>query len=439
MSLPARRKGRSAGRGRDSNWSTVTSLLADAWRPAAKSLGVLRRRRNIRNPSQLLRTLLIYLTGRSLREAVALAHLARIAQLSDMALLKRLRNATPWLRWLATSLLTHPGLELHKPNWLLGFNVKCVDATVICKPGSSGTDWRLHFDFRLFDMGFEQFQVTDNKTGESFRNFEVKPGDLLLGDRGYAQLEGMHHVIEQSGDFIVRLGCRSFTPYDLRDQHRIDLVRELASLRVGAVRVWPVFGRTVEGKTVRMRVCATRLPRQEFRQAQQTARRKAKRKGRRISREALRFQRYVVVGTSVAEARLSAEQVLKLYRMRWQIELAIKRLKTIIGASELPSRGRESGLAWLHGKLVLALLVQALCNRGQELQLVASKSKGTGSDDIRRQGNLWREMRVVLIIITGIVNGAAGREWHSGRWRRLCQILEERPRKRVTQHELLFS
>jgi hypothetical protein len=439
MSLPARKKGRSAGRGRDSNWSTVTSLLADAWRPAAKSLGALRRRRNIRNPSQLLRTLLIYLTGSSLREAVAIAHFAGIAQLSDMALLKRLRNAVPWLRWLATGLLKCSGPELHKPDWLQGFNVKCVDATVVCKPGSSGTDWRLHFSFGLFDMGFEEFQITDNKTGESLRNFAVKPGDLLLGDRGYAHLDGMSYVIEQSGDFIVRLGCRSFTLRDPRDQRKIDLVRELASLRVGEVRAWQVFGRTVKGKTVAMRVCATRLPRPEARKAQRAARRKATRKGERISKEALRFQRYVVVATSVSEERLSAEQVLKLYRMRWQIELAIKRLKTIIGASELPCRNRESGLAWLKGKLVLALLVQALCNRGQELQLVAGESTSAESDDIRRHGNLWREMRVVLIIITGIVNGAASRRWHSVRWRVLCQILEERPRKRVTQHELLFS
>lgn len=439
MSLPARRKGRSAERGRKDNWSAVTSLLADDWRPAAKSLGALRRRRNIRNPSQLLRTLLIYLTGSSLREAVAVAHFSRIARLSDMALLKRLRNAVPWLRWLATGLLTYSGPGLHKPDWLQAFNVKCVDATVVCKPGSSGTDWRLHFDFGLFDMGFEQFQVTDQKTGESFRNFAVKSGDLLLGDQGYAQLDGMSYVTEQSGDFIVRLGCRSFTLYDLWDQHNIDLLRELESLRVGEVRAWQVFGRVNRGKTVTMRVCATRLPHHEARKAQRAARRKAKRKGERISQEALRFQRYVVVATSVAEERLSAEQVLKLYRMRWQIELAIKRLKTIIGASELPCRDQESGRAWLHGKLVLALLVQALCNRGQELQLVAGKRTGPESGDIRRHGNLWREMRVVLVIITGIVNGEVCREWHSGRWRTLRQMLEERPRKRITQHELLFS
>jgi len=436
MSLPARRRGRSAGRGR--NWSTVLDLLADNWRIAAKSLGALRRRRNIRNPSQLLRTLLIYLTGRSLRETVALAHLAGIAQLSDMALLKRLRNAVPWFRWLATGLLMCSGPELRKPDWLQCFNVKCVDATVVCKPGSSGTDWRLHFDFGLFDMGFEQFQITDWKTGESFRNFVVKPGDLLLGDRGYAHLDGMSYVIEQNGDFIVRLGCRSFTLHDLRGQHKIDLIRELESLRVGEVRAWQVFGRSVKGKTVTMRVCATRLPRHEARKAQRAAKRKAERKGKRISREALRFQCCVVVATSVSEERLSAEQVLKLYRMRWQIELAIKRLKTIIGASELPCRDRKSGLAWLHGKLVLALLVQASCNRGQELQLVADKSKGVGSDDVRRRGNLWREMGIVLRIITDIIIGEASREWHSGRWRRLCKMLEERPRKRVCQHELLF-
>ena len=416
----------------------VLSLLAVAWRPAAKSLGALRRRRNIRNPSQLLRTLLIYLTGRSLRETVAVAHLARIARLSDMALLKRLRNAVPWLRWLATGLLTYSGPELHKPDWLQCFNVKCVDATVVCKPGSSGTDWRLHFNFGLFDMGFEQFQVTNWEVGESFRNFAVKTGDLLLGDRGYAHLEGMSYVIEEGGDFIVRLGYRPFAFYDLRDQRKIDLVMELESLRAGEVRAWQVFGRSVEGKAIAMRVCATRLPRQEARKAQQAASHKAKRKGKGISREALRFQRYVVVATSVSEERLSAEQVLKLYRMRWQIELAIKRLKTIIGAGELPCHDQESGRAWLHGKLVLALLVQALRNRGQELQLVAGESTGAESDDIRRRGNLWREMRVVLTVITAIIIGEASREWHSGRWRASCQMLEERPRKRVCQHALLF-
>jgi hypothetical protein len=382
--------------------------------------------------------LLIYLTGRSLRETVAVAHLAGIARLSDMALLKRLRNAIPWLRWLATGLLTYPGPGLRKPDWLQCFNVKCVDATVVCKPGSSGTDWRLHFNFGLFDMGFEQFQVTDNKTGESFRNFAVKPGDLLLGDRGYAHLDGMSYIVDQGGDFIVRLGCQSFSLFDLRDQHKIDLLRELASLRIGEVCAWRVFGRTTEGKTVTMRVCATRLPRHEARKAQKAARRKATRKRRRLSKEALRFQHYVVVATSASEERLSTEQVLGLYRMRWQIELAIKRLKTIIGAGELPCRDQESGRAWLHGKLVLALLVQALRNRGQDLQLVVGERADAESDDRRQRGNLWREMRLLLHIITDIITGEACRTWHSGRWKASCQMLAERPRKRVYQHELLF-
>jgi hypothetical protein len=125
--------------------------------------------------------------------------------------------------------------------------------------------------------------------------------------------------------------------------------------------------------------------------------------------------------------------------MRWQIELAIKRLKTIIGASELPCRDQESGRAWLHGKLVIALLTQALLNRGQELQLTASEHERAATCSIRRRGNLWREMRLVLSIITAIIIGEISQKWNSGRWRRLYQELEERPRKRVCQHEQLFS
>jgi hypothetical protein len=412
--------------------------LAVGWREAAKELGALQRRRNIRNPSQLLRTLLIYITGRSLREAVAVAQLAGIARLSDMALLKRLRKAVPWLRWLAVNLLNYSGPELQKPDWLHGFKVKCVDATTVGKPGGKGTDWRLHFSFGLFDMGFEQFQVTDQAVGESLRNYTVQAGDLLLGDRGYAHLNGLDYVITQGGDFLVRLGYRAFKVYEAQSGGALNLFAAMASLNVGEVRTWQVFGRSCTGPIVPMRVCATRLPRAEARQAQHAAARKARRKAKSLSAEALAFQSYVVVATSVSEERLSGEQALKLYRLRWQIEIAIKRLKTIIGVSELPCRDKRSGQAWLHGKLVLALLTQVLLNRGQQLQLIEIKHDGTETTILGRYGNLWREMRMILELIAIAIVGEIYQEWHPDRWRVSCQLLQERQRRRLRQHALLF-
>ncbi len=45
---------------------------------------------------------------------------------------------------------------------------------------------------------------------------------------------------------------------------------------------------------------------------------------------------YVLVITSVAPDVCAAAQVLELYRCRWQIELAFKRLKGLLGCNRLP-------------------------------------------------------------------------------------------------------
>lgn len=416
----------------------VLGLLADGWRTSAKDLGALQRRRNINSPSQLLRTLLIYLTGCSLRETVALARSVRIARLSDTALHKRLRKASPWFHTLALGLLKCSGVELCKPDWLRHFNVRCVDATVVSKPGSKGTDWRLHFSFGLFDLGFEQFKVTGHEVSESFQNFVVRAGDLLLGDRGYAQLNGLRYVVLNHGDFIVRMGYRSLAVYDTLFGTKIDWDKELAPLRIGVLLDRRVRGQGGEGNILYFRVCASKLPPPEARRAQREALRTAKRAGMKISKAALRFHRYVVVATSVNQVYLSAEQILGLYRMRWQIEIAIKRLKSIIGLSELPCRDLESGRAWLYGKLVLALLVQALMNRGQELPLPAINC-ACATATRKRGGNLWRETVVMLKLVEAVVIWRVRLKQYLGRWGAIRRLLEERPRKRQSQHEQICA
>jgi Transposase DDE domain len=416
----------------------VRRLLADGWQPSAKSLGALRRRRKIRNPSQLLHLLMIYLAGYSLREATALACSVGIAQLTDTALVKRLRNAVSWLHFLARGLLQRSGQTLYQPDWLGRFKVRCVDATVVNRPGSPGTDWRLHFSWGLCDLSFEQFRITDQHVGESLCNFTAQPGDLLIGDRIYASVRGLRHIVAQGGDGIVRLGYQALATYDLADGGRIDLLHELARLRVGEVYERRVNCRDREGNLLTVRICAVRLTRAEARRAQRVSQREAKRKGTRLSAEALRWQRYLVVATTVARRELSARRVLLLYRMRWQIEVTIKRLKSIIGLGQVPCRDVESGRAWLHGKLVLALLIQVLVNQGQELHLIAASRPDGKPRVARRRGNLWRETHLMMEWIkVAIVWGNVRRLRQ--RWREeILDMIEERPRKRRVQHDLLW-
>jgi hypothetical protein len=61
----------------------------------------------------------------------------------------------------------------------------------------------------------------------------------------------------------------------------------------------------------------------------------------------------------------SAAQVLELYRCRWQIELAFKRLKSLLQLGQLPKQDPASARAWLQLKLLLALLIERLCHQAR--------------------------------------------------------------------------
>ena len=63
----------------------------------------------------------------------------------------------------------------------------------------------------------------------------------------------------------------------------------------------------------------------------------------------------------------SVEQVLEAYRLRWQVELTFKRLKSIAQIGHVPKHHHQSSRAWLYGKLLVALLSQRLAQVGKTI------------------------------------------------------------------------
>ena len=50
--------------------------------------------------------------------------------------------------------------------------------------------------------------------------------------------------------------------------------------------------------------------------------------------------------------------MLEAFRLRWQIELAFKRLKSLLGFDRLPAKGEALARGWLLAHLILALLTE---------------------------------------------------------------------------------
>ncbi|WP_043582634.1 transposase [Geminisphaera colitermitum] len=55
---------------------------------------------------------------------------------------------------------------------------------------------------------------------------------------------------------------------------------------------------------------------------------------------------------------LDSRGILQLYRLRWQIELAFKRLKSLLNTGHVPKKDPLSSRSWLQAKLLTCLLIE---------------------------------------------------------------------------------
>jgi hypothetical protein len=342
------------------DWQVIESVLPEGWEEAARRTGALIRTRGFDSPATLLRVLLIHLVeGCSLRETAVRAKAGGLASVSDVALLGRLRGCGEWFRWMAEQMnrrLSDTGDQV-----LPGKRVRLADATVVCEPGATGSTWRLHYVIDLSTLACEQVQVTLPDEGETLTRFTVHAGDVLMADRGLAHRRGIRHVVHHGGDVVVRMNLVSIPLEDERGRE-FRLLPQLRKLRVGQARAWPAVMRDEHG-TVAVRVCALKKSAEQTRAAQEKLRQTAIRKGRTLQPDTLEAAGYVVVLTTLFD--VPADLILELYRYRWQIELAFKRLKSLLHLGHLKKTDPAGAMAWLQGKLFVAALIETLIAVGE--------------------------------------------------------------------------
>lgn len=337
------------------NWEILRTFLPPEWAEQARRLGAMRRARYISDPATVLRVLLLHLaTGCSLAETAARASASGLAQISAVGVFKRLRAAEPWVRWLAQQMRGAAALPLA----VAGRRVRAVDATSVSEPGSTGTNWKVHWAVNLADLQCDFFELTDiREGGETFRRIPVGAGDIVMGDRVYAAPPGVGHVVRSQGDVVVRLNRQALPLF--HHGRRMELLPFLRRLKGNTPQARATQVRDPQGGWIAGRLMALRQSAEATRWAQHRLRRRAQQGQGTVSAEALEFAAYFMVWTTLPAA-FPIASILDLYRLRWQIELVFKRMKSILGLGHLPKKDPLSAQAWLEGKLFTGLLIERM-------------------------------------------------------------------------------
>jgi len=334
----------------------LIDLLPEGYEEECYEKKAIRRKRTIKNPLDLIILLLYYLyDNHSLVDVSQFAILKNIGNISDTALIKKFIQCKDWILWLISKMIPNEIIHYKKPAELEPYHVIAVDASDIVQKGAVKKTWHLHYGVELFSLTCNQFKLTEQSTGESLKNFEIKEKDLILADRAYGTITSIEHCLKSGGEFIIRIRNKSFNLYNEHGE-KILLSDWLKTLGNQAEEII-VYIKDSNKNLIPLRICAIKKTKEEI-AIEEKRLKKLESKKQRIYSEDTKFtHQFMFVITSLPSS-VPAEKVLEFYRLRWQVELVFKRYKSLLGLGNIPTKTKESSEVWLNGKMFLALLIE---------------------------------------------------------------------------------
>jgi hypothetical protein len=298
-----------------------------------------------------------------LSATAAWSSLRGLASMSDPAVKYRLDNAIAFLDAIVARQLAEKtaGPSVHWPGRVL----RLGDGTCLREPGAKQTSWRLHAVYDLGRGGFSHLELSDRHGAETINRGAPLAGEVRILDRGYARAPALHRFRADSGgtaDFIVRAGWSAFALTDTAGA-AFDLFAWLRGLPPhgksstnppgeveGLARLGPGEG------ALPLRLIAVRKSPEATEAARAKLRREASKRQKTLDPRSLEAAEFVIQATSLPREGYPAEEVLAAYRLRWQIERAFKRLKSLLGLDQMPTQTEPASRSWLAAHLIMALL-----------------------------------------------------------------------------------
>ena len=228
------------------------------------------------------------------------------------------------------------------------------------------------------------------------------------------------------------------TPLQQKNGKRFDLLSWLRILKLpgqfASSNLWLEGPHNKGDERIPLRVCAVRKSIEAEALAQQKQRHKAQRAGTEAREVTLEYGAWIVVVTTLPEDEYPAGAILEWYRIRWQIELAFKRLKSLADVGHLPKKDAASCRSWLYGKLLISLLTDKMQRHAASLPPGADN----GWMETRPKSH-WREQELLLDAIKTAVAPCLPLEELLKHWPNIQRYLAGPSRKRMPRMQSLLN
>lgn len=322
--------------------------------------------RKIKSPEELFQIIMLYCVHDLSLKSCAGVFAQTYGRLSDDAIKERLCKSINWIK----SLIIHMFEITHRQSDdSLRFVI--VDSTSIQERGADGATYRLHTAMDLWNLSLLEVVLSTRKVAESLQHHRFEKGDVVIADRGYSRTKTILPVVDMGVEIVIRYNPNSMLTYEkiINNDHiefkQIDWQEKLNqnSNQPQVIEAWMIGGTKTEQKYYKVYIHA--FPRSEA-DAEQVRRKIKRQSSKRCAKNppkaiTLYLANWMLIISTLPPTRISAEQIKNIYQARWQIEIAFKRLKSILNIDKLRAKkGSMLAEVYLLGKLFYAVLLEKL-------------------------------------------------------------------------------
>jgi len=341
-------------------WSElIGDILPENLDELAKTSGAIIRKRGIKVPLDLLKVLLVFAVAiLSIRMLALCAKALKISSISDTAWRKKIANSALWLVLILDYILPKPppeGDEMSK-----GRPVHLLDGSCVVQEGTkdkgNGKVFYIHMSYGLTLGAMDEIKVTDNHTAEGIQHYTIQKGHIYIADSNYGKAKIFDYIVSKQADAILRISPNHVALYT-KSGKKIDLAKLFGKTKK-SVLDFDCYMKNGK-KTIKVRIVASRLPEDKQADAIKRKKRKSQKNQTKIKSETLIYATWVVLATSLDRAEYTLEQVLEIYRCRWQVELLFKRIKQHFKVTKIKPCSKK----YAQSLILLWLIIWAITER----------------------------------------------------------------------------
>jgi hypothetical protein len=206
------------------------------------------------------------------------------------------------------------------------------------------------------DISIHPAKRPDNKDAMQTIDL-VRPGDLTIRDLGYFVVDYFRRIEKARAFFLSRLNTKILV-YQKKEGklQELDFAKVYQMMMDGNIQRLDQKVYIGEKEKFPVRLIIELVPEEVVATRLQRVDKYNKKKGRQTGEECKKRARFNLFITNITEDMLDVEAIVKIYRIRWQIELIFKTWKSVFGLDNIGHMKYERLMCILNTRLLLILI-----------------------------------------------------------------------------------